>query len=108
MLVHNAKSPHSRSRAKKLDDNWQGPYRVREIPEDSTYYMLEELDGTPLATTIAGNRVKKFYSRALLEEARQGIRELDQNAEEVDRNMEEQDTQDGDEFGEEDDEEAEQ
>ena len=46
--------------------------RIREIPENSTYYLLE-LDGTPLAATIAGNRVKKFYSRTSLDEARDNI-----------------------------------
>jgi len=60
-----------RSRFQKLDDNWRGPYRIREGPGDSTYYRLEELDGVPLATSFAGNRLKKFFSR----------RQLDQNRE---------------------------
>ena len=73
VLLNNAKNPHLRSRKDKLDDNWRGPYRIREIPEDSIFYYLEELDGTPLATTIAGNRIKKFYSRTSLDEARDNI-----------------------------------
>ena len=72
MLLNNSKNPHLRSRKDKLDDNWRGPYRIREIPENSTYYLLE-LDGTPLATTIAGNRIKKFYSRTSFDEARDNI-----------------------------------
>ena len=47
----------------KLDDRWLGPYRILEVAENSTFYMLEELDGTPLAATIAGDRLKKFFTR---------------------------------------------
>ena len=82
MLLNNAKNPHSRLRKEKLDDNWRGPYRIREIPENSTYYLLEELDDTHLATSIAGNRVKKFYSRMSFEEARDEIITRDEEIEE--------------------------
>ena len=54
----------------KLDDRWSGPYRIREIPEDSTSYRLEELDNTPLSTTCAGNRLKRFFSRVDLDNNR--------------------------------------
>jgi hypothetical protein len=73
VLLYDGKSRFSRSRNEKLDDNWRGPYRIREIPENSTFYLLEELDGTELADSIAGNRVKKFFSRTSLEEARARI-----------------------------------
>jgi hypothetical protein len=63
VLLHTGKRQQSRVLKEKLDDYWRGPYRVRKIPEDSTFYWLEELDGTPLAKTIAGNRLKKFFSR---------------------------------------------
>jgi hypothetical protein len=53
-----------------MEDRWFGPYRIREIPEDSTFYWLEELDGTPLAATFAGNRLKRFFSRAELDNNR--------------------------------------
>ena len=33
------------SHSSKLDDKWRGPYRIREIPENSTFYRVEELDG---------------------------------------------------------------
>jgi hypothetical protein len=49
-------------RAAKLDDRWLGPYRIREISENSTFYYLEELDGTPYTPSIAGNRLRKFFS----------------------------------------------
>jgi hypothetical protein len=65
VLVHNSakfktgKPP----RVAKLDDRWLGPYRIREVAENSTFYMLEELDGTPLAATFPGNRLRKFFTR---------------------------------------------
>src|SRR5947207_4772559 len=43
VLVHYTREAYTRSRARKLDDRWFRPYRIREIPEDSTFYYLEEL-----------------------------------------------------------------
>ena len=61
----------------KLADKWAGPYRIRSIPENSTFYEIEELDGSVRKMRVAGNRVKKFYlreelmrDRILFEEAR--------------------------------------
>ena len=56
-----------KTRNTKLLDNWRGPYRITEVPRDSTFYRLEELDGTPLAQNVAGNRLKKFFTREMLE-----------------------------------------
>jgi len=53
----------SRYRATKLDDRWTGPYRIWEVTPDSTFYRLEELDGTQRAVSFAGNRLKKFFPR---------------------------------------------
>src|SRR5947207_9670676 len=39
--------------------------RIIEKAENSTFYLLAELDRTPLAGTTAGNRLKKFYSREI-------------------------------------------
>ena len=64
VLLH--RSQVRKRRATKLDDHWSGPYRIREIEPNSTFYRLEELDGTPLAATFAGNRLKKFFTRDLL------------------------------------------
>ena len=66
--------PHNRSRARKLDDKWRGPFRIRAAPEHSTYYRLAELDGVELAGAFAGNRLKKFFSRAELDRDREGCR----------------------------------
>ena len=53
----------TRSRKHKLDDRWRGPYRVRKKVEDSTFYLLEELDGTPMQRKFAGNLVKRYFLR---------------------------------------------
>ena len=70
VLVHQSKNLNSRSVKIKLDDRWFGPYRIREIPPDSTFYKLEELDGTHLKATFAGDRLKRFFSRSVLDEDR--------------------------------------
>jgi hypothetical protein len=54
-----------RNRHTKLNDNWRGPYRIIEKAENSTYYRLAELDGTPLSGTTAGEHIKKFHSREI-------------------------------------------
>ena len=51
------------SRIRKLSYRWLGPYRVRKaIPNKGTYF-LEEFDGTELAGSYSGNRLKKFVQR---------------------------------------------
>jgi hypothetical protein len=60
VLLHNTSI--QKSWDKKMDDNWLGPYRVRETNEMG-YYRLAELDGTQLKESFAGNRLKKFFSR---------------------------------------------
>src|SRR3982074_1016347 len=81
VLLHNTKKIKTYSSKAKLDDNWHGPYRIREVAEDSTFYRLEELDGTHLASTIAGKRLKRFFSRSELNadctEAPEGLGEDD-------------------------------
>ena len=91
VLLHNTKKVKTYSSKSKLDDNWFGPYRIREIPEDSTFYCLEELDGTHLTQSFAGNRLKKFFSREALQEDRIRMHEsieADENLEESE-NLEE-------------------
>jgi len=62
VLMHNTIVSGTRALATKLDDRWFGPYRIREVPTDSTYYRLEELDGVHLEETVAGNRLKLFFA----------------------------------------------
>jgi RNase H-like domain found in reverse transcriptase/Integrase zinc binding domain/Reverse transcriptase (RNA-dependent DNA polymerase) len=52
-----------KSRNLKFTDRWRGPFRIVEKAENSTFYQLAELDGTLMKSTVAGNRLKKFYSR---------------------------------------------
>jgi len=96
VLLHRTKAALSRSRAHKLDDHWSGPYRIREIPDNSTFYRLEELDATPLTETFAGNRLKRFFSRNDLDgnraEAHDTIRvrealEIDEGSQPMERNV---------------------
>jgi hypothetical protein len=72
VLLHQTVGSGNRALSKKLQDRWMGPYRITEIPPNSTYYKLAELDGTPFKdATIAGNRIKKFFKRSELDALRQ-------------------------------------
>ena len=61
VLLHDTKLESSHSA--KLNFRWNGPYRIRGILSNKGSYFLEELDGTPLAGSIHGNRLKKFWLR---------------------------------------------
>jgi hypothetical protein len=52
--------------ARKLEPWWKGPFRVKLTSATGTY-ILEELDGTQLRSTYAGNWLKKFYQRLVLD-----------------------------------------
>ena len=73
VLVHDTRHLNNRARARKLEFSWFGPYRIREVGQDSTHFYLKELDGVPLAKSFAGNRLKRFFSRDELDRARQTI-----------------------------------
>jgi len=63
VLKYNSITEVDMSRNRKLSYKWLGPYRVRKaIPKKGTY-ILEEFDGTQLAGTYSGNRLKKFVVR---------------------------------------------
>lgn len=48
----------------KLNDGWQGLSRFKAKPPDSTYYLLEDLDGTPMKHQSASDHwIKKYYPR---------------------------------------------
>ena len=70
VLVHQSKNHNSRSVENKIDDQWFGPYRIHEIPPDSTFYKLAELDGTHLKAAFTGNRLRRFFTRVELDEDR--------------------------------------
>ena len=52
-----------KSRDTKLLYRWLGPYQVKEADNVKNTYVLEELDGTQLRRTYAGNRLKRFVKR---------------------------------------------
>lgn len=45
----------------KLQPNWEGPYKVKEIIHPGTY-KLENMDGTEVPNTWHGLRLRKYYS----------------------------------------------
>ncbi|OMJ26655.1 hypothetical protein AYI69_g3938 [Smittium culicis] len=49
-----------KSRERKLDNRWNGPYIVTKSLGNGSYY-LRELDGTRKRGSVAGNRLKRFY-----------------------------------------------
>lgn len=76
VLMHTGKRTQSRVSKEKLDDYWLGPYRIREIPEDSTFYYLEEMDDTRKAKSVAGNRLKQFFSRISFDKGREQLQKV--------------------------------
>jgi hypothetical protein len=72
VLLHRTTLVGSRALKNKLSDRWFGPYRVCEVPPNSTFYeLIEELNGNPLKATFAGQRLKKFYARKTLDQRRE-------------------------------------
>ena len=63
VLVFDNHIGESRKLQVKLMNQWYGPYCIREVPVDSTYYRLIELDGTELAESFAEDRLKCFFPR---------------------------------------------
>ncbi len=53
--------------SRKLSYKWLGPYRICEMVKDKGTYMLEELNGSRLASTFVGERLKKFHPRQRLQ-----------------------------------------
>src|SRR4030095_4070905 len=70
VLLFNSATAKVRISKYKLTDKWRGPYRSWKAPADSTHYFLEELDGTRLANSFAGDQLKKYFSRATLDRMR--------------------------------------
>lgn len=63
-LLHDTK--REKDMSQKLAFKWLGPYRIYNTVEGKGTYMLKELDGSRLAGTFAGDRLKKFYPRQSL------------------------------------------
>jgi hypothetical protein len=86
VLMVNAMKERSTGSRYKLDDNWFGSYRIREV-SDTGFYRLEELDGTRLTPTFAGNRLKRFFTRQFREQAVVPELESEEEDEEVDEEV---------------------
>lgn len=65
VLLHDTRREKDMSR--KLAFKWLGPYQICDLVKDKGTYMLEELDGLRLASTFAGDRLKKFHPRQRLQ-----------------------------------------
>jgi hypothetical protein len=76
VLIHISKRQQSCALKEKLDDYWHGPYCIRGILKDSTFYYLEELDSTHLAKSVAGNWLKKFFSCGSLDEGCERLHDI--------------------------------
>ncbi|OMJ16874.1 Retrovirus-related Pol polyprotein from transposon [Smittium culicis] len=59
VLLYN--STIQKNREMKLDDRWHGPYHISKVLGNGAY-NLRELDGTRRGGSVAGNRLKRFYS----------------------------------------------
>ena len=53
--------------SRKLSFKWLGPYRTCDSIKDKGTYILEELDGSRLADTFAGDILKEFHPRQRLQ-----------------------------------------
>ena len=63
VLLHDTR--HEKDMSQKLAFQWLGPYRIYHAVEEKRTYLLE-LDGSRLAGTFAGDRLKKFHPRQRL------------------------------------------
>lgn len=64
VLLHDTRRKNDMSW--KLSLKWLEPYRICDVVKDKGTYMLEELDGLRLASTFAGDRLKKFHPQQRL------------------------------------------
>ena len=62
VLVYDSSFDNQHRTTRKFLKRWFGPYVVKEIENNATYF-LAELDGTRLALPIAGKRIKIFKRR---------------------------------------------
>ena len=63
VLLHDTRYKDDYSSDRKLGFWWSGPYRVVEANPDRGNYVLAELDGTVLAGTRSGRRMKLYQAR---------------------------------------------
>ena len=66
VLLRDSFGDQNKSREQKLRPRWKGPFRIRET-STSGWYLLEELDGTPLSSRKPGNRLVQFHQRSQMD-----------------------------------------
>lgn len=64
VLLHDIRREKDMSR--KFAFKWLGLYQICDLVKDKGIYILEELDGSRLASIFAGDRLKKFHPRQRL------------------------------------------
>lgn len=64
VLLHDTR--REKDMSQKQAFKWLGLYRIYNAVEGKGTYMLEKLDGSRLAGTFAGDRLKKFHPRQRL------------------------------------------
>lgn len=62
-LIYNYTHLRQHSAMKKFEERWSGPYVIHAVHPDSSTYTLRETNGAILKTRIAGQNVKRYYSR---------------------------------------------
>ena len=62
VLVYDSSLDNQHKAVRKLAKRWFGPYTVTSANDNGTYH-LAELDGTQLAISVAGKRIKAFKKR---------------------------------------------
>ena len=64
VLLHDTR--RKKDMSQKLAFKWLGPYRIYNAVGEKGTYMLEEPNGSRLAGTFTGDRLKKFHPRQRL------------------------------------------
>jgi hypothetical protein len=64
VLLHNTKL--NADMLSKMQFKWLGPFRIKAAVPDKGTFVLEELDGTQMRGTTAGNRLKVFFPRRVV------------------------------------------
>ena len=62
MLVYDNSLDNQHKSTQKFARRWFGPYLVKSVNDNATYH-LAELDGTRIATPVAGKRINAFKRR---------------------------------------------
>jgi hypothetical protein len=59
VLVYDSSLDNQHKATRKFARRWFGPYVVTSVSDNGTYH-LTELDGTRIAVSVAGKRIKAF------------------------------------------------